>query len=77
MKSWTVHNQWLTRSARVYRKEKALAPSVWGYARVSREYKHLALQRDALEAAGVIRANIVEEHAHPHQRPPLTRNGPR
>ncbi len=35
--------------------------AVWGYARVSREDQALALQLDALEAAGVPSANVVQE----------------
>jgi DNA invertase Pin-like site-specific DNA recombinase len=38
-----------------------MMPAVWGYARVSREDQALALQRDALEAAGVPGAHIVQE----------------
>ncbi len=36
-------------------------PAIWGYARVSREDQALGLQLDALEAAGVPAANIVQE----------------
>jgi len=44
--------------------------AVWGYARVSRENQALALQLDALEAAGVPLANIVQEKASgARQRP--------
>jgi DNA invertase Pin-like site-specific DNA recombinase len=45
-------------------------PTVWGYARVSREDQALALQLDALEAAGVPLANIVQEkESGARQRP--------
>ena len=45
-------------------------PAVWGYARVSREDQALALQLDALEAAGVLSANIVQEkESGARQRP--------
>jgi len=45
-------------------------PAVWGYARVSREDQALALQLDALEAAGVLLANIVQEkESGARQRP--------
>ncbi len=44
--------------------------AVWGYARVSREDQALALQLDALEAAGVSLANIVQEkESGARQRP--------
>ena len=44
--------------------------AVWGYARVSREDQALALQLDALEAAGVPLANIVQEkESGARQRP--------
>lgn len=36
-------------------------PDMWSCARVSREDQQLALQFDTLEAAGVPRANIIEE----------------
>ena len=49
-------------------------PAVWGYARVSREDQALALQLDALEAAGVPSANIVQEkESGARQRPRLRR----
>lgn len=45
-------------------------PAVWGYARVSREDQALALQLDALEAAGVPSARIVQEkESGARQRP--------
>jgi DNA invertase Pin-like site-specific DNA recombinase len=45
-------------------------PSVWNYVRVSREDQNLALQFDALEAAGITQANIVEEkESGTRQRP--------
>ena len=45
-------------------------PAVWGYARVSREDQALALQLDALEAAGVPSANVVQEkESGARQRP--------
>ena len=45
-------------------------PAVWGYARVSREDQALALQLDALEAAGVPPAKIVQEkESGARQRP--------
>ena len=45
-------------------------PAVWGYARVSREDQALALQLDALEAAGVPSAHIVQEkESGARQRP--------
>lgn len=44
--------------------------AVWGYARVSREDQALALQLDALEAAGVPSANVVQEkESGARQRP--------
>ena len=45
-------------------------PDVWGYARVSREDQQLDLQLDAIEAAGVPRANIVEEKESGARRRP-------
>jgi len=45
-------------------------PAIWGYARVSREDQALALQLDALEAAGVPPANIMQEkESGARQRP--------
>ena len=45
-------------------------PAVWGYARVSREDQALALQLDALEAAGAPSANVVQEReSGARQRP--------
>ena len=44
--------------------------AVWGYARVSREDQALALQLDALGAAGVPSANVVQEkESGARQRP--------
>lgn len=44
--------------------------AVWGYARVSKEDQRLALQLDALEAAGVPCGNVVtDEESGARQRP--------